>query len=112
MKTKDIFQALMADTLVDNSISKDESTKVVTTMRVYLKRWEARLTKFGLDFDSQCVMHEYSFVNSTLTVRLVSRSSAEFQEFVNSRSVLDYNVVIKSNPNDSPDYLLDSIDAT
>ena len=83
-----------------------------TTMRVYLKRWEARLTKFGLDFDSQYVMHEYSYEHSTLTVRLVSRSSAEFQKFVNSRSKLDYNVNIKFDPNDSPDYLLESIDAT
>ena len=94
MKTKDMFQALMADTLVVTDINKEQSIKLVTTMRVYLKRWEARLTKFGLDFDSQYVMHEYSYEESKLTVRLVSRSSAEFQKFVNSRSVLDYTVAI------------------
>ena len=107
-----MFQALMADTLFVYDITKDEAIKVVTTMRVYLKRWEARLTKFGLDFDSQYVMHEYSYEESKLTVRLVSRSSAEFQQFVNSRSVLDYNVHVNYELNDSPNFLPEIINAT
>ena len=108
-----MFQALMADTLVVTDINKEQSTKLVTTMRVYLKRWEARLTKFGLDFDSQYVMHEYDFKDSTLTVRLVSRSSADFQKFINSRSILDYNVVVKFDPTiDELNNIIESIDAT
>ena len=36
MKTKDMFNALMADTLVVTAVSRADATNIVTTMRVYL----------------------------------------------------------------------------
>ena len=106
-----MFQALMADTLIVYDITKDDATKVVTTMRVYLNRWEARLIKFGIDFDSQYVMHSYNPIESELTVRLVSRSSAEYRDYINSRSILDFNVVnlISADNVDDAEILLDKM---
>ena len=111
MKTKELFDTLMNDAVTITLSDKNDVGKVVSTMRVYLRRWEARLTKFGLDFDSQYV--RFNWDEGMLTMWLISRSSAEFQEFINSRSILDYNVVVKFDPTiDELNNIIESIDAT